>query len=42
MTNNIFVIDDDLVLTDLFNEFLCSHNYSVRAFNDPVKLLRLF
>ena len=37
MANNIFVIDDDLELTDLLNEFLSSHNYSVRAFNNPIK-----
>ena len=42
MTNNIFVIDDDLELTDLLNEFLCSHNYNVRAFNDPVKAVDVF
>ena len=42
MANNIFVIDDDLELTDLLNEFLYSHNYNVRVFNDPVKAVEVF
>lgn len=42
MANNLFVIDDDLELTDLLNEFLYSHNYNVRVFNDPVKAVEVF
>ena len=37
MANNIFVIDDDNELTDLLNEFLTSHNYHVKTFNNPIK-----
>ena len=37
MTNHIFIIDDDLELTDLLQEFLESHNYHITAFNDPQK-----
>ena len=37
MANNIFVIDDDIELTDLLREFLISHNYHVSIFNNPLK-----
>ena len=37
MTNHIFIIDDDLELTDLLREFLVSHSYHVTIFNNPEK-----
>tara|TARA_Y100000996_G_scaffold384025_1_gene340449 strand:- start:192 stop:896 length:705 start_codon:yes stop_codon:yes gene_type:complete len=37
MANNIFVIDDDVELTDLLQEFLSSHNYHISVFNNPLK-----
>ena len=37
MSNHIFIIDDDIELTDLITEFLVSHNYHLTAFNDPLK-----
>tara|TARA_Y100000590_G_C15708671_1_gene1009527 strand:+ start:1666 stop:2364 length:699 start_codon:yes stop_codon:yes gene_type:complete len=37
MSNYITIIDDDVELTDLINEFLSSHNYHITAYNDPVK-----
>ena len=36
MANNIFVIDDDVELTSLLQEFLSSHNYHVSIFNSPL------
>ncbi len=36
MSNNIFVIDDDIELTGLLHEFLSSHNYRVSTFNSPL------
>ena len=37
MSNYITIIDDDVELTDLINEFLLSHNYHIDIFNDPIK-----
>jgi len=37
MTNHIFIIDDDLELTELLREFLESHNYHITIFNSPEK-----
>jgi len=37
MSNYITIIDDDIELTDLINEFLLDHNYHIKIFNDPVK-----
>ena len=37
MANNILVIDDDIELTELLDEFLSSHNYHVSTFNNPLK-----
>tara|TARA_B100000959_G_C14835875_1_gene563868 strand:+ start:45 stop:743 length:699 start_codon:yes stop_codon:yes gene_type:complete len=37
MPNYITIIDDDVELTDLINEFLLSHNYHLNVFNDPAK-----
>ena len=39
MTNNLFVIDDDLELTNLLDEFLSSHNYHVSIFNNPLQAI---
>ena len=39
MANNIFVIDDDVELTVLLEEFLSSHGYHVLIFNNPFKAL---
>jgi DNA-binding response OmpR family regulator len=39
MANNIFVIDDDVELTVLLEEFLSSHGYHVLIFNNPLKAL---
>ncbi len=39
MANNIFVIDDDVELTGLLNEFLTSHNYHISIFNNPLKAI---
>jgi DNA-binding response OmpR family regulator len=36
MANNIFVVDDDIELTGLLDEFLTSHNYHVFIFNSPL------
>ena len=37
MTHHIFIIDDDLELTELLQEFLESHNYHITIFNNPEK-----
>ena len=37
MTNHIFIIDDDLELTNLLREFLESHSYHITIFNSPEK-----
>jgi len=39
MSNNLFVIDDDVELTGLLQEFLTSHNYHVSVFNNPLKAI---
>lgn len=39
MANNLFVIDDDVELTNLLDEFLSSHNYHVSIFNNPLKAI---
>ena len=39
MANNLFVIDDDIELTNLLDEFLSSHNYHVSIFNNPLKAI---
>ena len=39
MANNLFVIDDDVELTELLNEFLSSHNYHVSIFNNPLEAI---
>ena len=39
MTNNILIIDDDLELTELLEQFLTSHSYHVTALNNPIKAL---
>ena len=36
MSNNLFVIDDDVELTVLLQEFLSSHNYHISIFNNPL------
>ena len=33
MSNYITIIDDDVELTDLINEFLLSHNYHINVLN---------
>ena len=37
MANNLFIIDDDIELTDLLKEFLISHKYHVLIFNNPLE-----
>ena len=37
MSNHITIIDDDIELTDLLNEFLLAHNYHINIYNDPIK-----
>ena len=39
MANNLFVIDDDVELTDLLQEFLSSHNYHVSTFTNPLQAI---
>ena len=39
MANNLFVIDDDIELTNLLDEFLSSHNYHVSIFNSPLQAI---
>ena len=39
MANSLFVIDDDVELTDLLKEFLSSHNYHVSTFNNPLQAI---
>ena len=39
MANNLFVIDDDIELTNLLDEFLSSHNYHVSTFNNPLQAI---
>ena len=39
MANNLFVIDDDIELTNLLGEFLSSHNYHVSIFNNPLQAI---
>ena len=36
MANNLFIIDDDVELTGLLQEFLSSHNYHISIFNNPL------
>ena len=37
MSNYITIIDDDIELTDLLNEFLLAHSYHINIYNDPIK-----
>jgi len=37
MSNHIVLIDDDQELTGLIDEFLTSHHYHIKVFNDPQK-----
>ena len=37
MSNHIILIDDDIELTALIDEFLSSHHYHIKVFNKPEK-----
>ena len=40
MAQKLLILDDDVEITNLLDEFLSSHNYDVRAFNDPLAALK--
>ena len=40
MAQKLLILDDDVEITNLLDEFLSSHDYEIRAFNDPLLALK--